>query len=104
MNENEHYQFIVSETDQEYIHIKLISGPYKDTIFKYGKINVEEKNDEGYLHFDYDVLQSNVMKPKKLEKNKDFQKYIGDLLVEIIARGLEEYNESRTTDTEESDL
>ena len=74
-------------------------------IFKYGKVSFDEKDDQGYLHFDYNVLQSTVMKPKKLEKNEDFKDCIGNLLVEIISnRLMESIDESGTTDIEESDL
>ena len=105
MQEGIDYCYIYPKTDGETVHIKFLDGPYKDTIFKYGKVKVEEKDDDAYLLFAYDVLESKKMKPKKLEKNEAFKTYIGDLLVEIISNGLQEQlDENGTTDIEESDI
>ena len=43
-----------------------------------------------YLLFGYDVIESSVDKPKKLEKDSDFKNYIGDLLVEIMSSNIEQ--------------
>jgi hypothetical protein len=67
-----------------------LEGPYKDTIFKYGKVKFKEENDQVYLLFAYDVLESPVKKPAKLEKDNDFKNYIGDLLVEIMSSNIEQ--------------
>ena len=67
-----------------------MDGPYKDTIFKYGKVKFKEEDQQMYLLFGYDVLESKVSKPKKLEKDEDFKNYIGDLLVEIMSSNIEQ--------------
>lgn len=99
------YTYIYPANDDTTVHIKLLSGDYVDTIFKYGKVDFEEKNEQAYLHFGFDVIQSTIMKPRKLEKNKDFRNYIGGLLIEIISANLDQeiIDESGTTDIEESD-
>jgi hypothetical protein len=99
------YIYITPASDPESVHIKFTDGEYKDTVFKFGNVKFEEKDDQGYLHFAYDVIQSPIMKPRKLEKNEDFKNYIGNLLIEIISGNLEQeiIDESGTTDTEESD-
>ena len=98
------YKFVFPANDDKSVHIKLIQGPYKDTIFKYGSVKFDEKDGDGYLLFDYNVIESTVMKPKKLEKDEHFKNIIGDLLVEMITTRLaEEVDETGTTDTEESD-
>ena len=98
------YKFVFPANDDKSVHIKLLQGPYKDTIYKYGQVKFDEKDGDGYLLFDYDVIESTVMKPKKLEKDEDFKNVIGDLLVEMISTRLaEEVDETGTTDTEESD-
>ena len=76
------YCFIYPKNDGTAVHIKFLEGPYKDTVFKYGKVKFKEENDQVYLLFAYDVLESTVKKPSKLEKDGDFKNYIGDLLVE----------------------
>jgi hypothetical protein len=84
------YCYIYPKTDETTVHIKFIDGPYKDTIFKYGKVKIKEENDQAYLLFAYDVLESTVEKPRKLEKDETFKNYIGDLLVEIMSSNMEQ--------------
>ena len=100
------YCFIYPKDDTTSVHIRFLSGPYKDTVFKYGKVKFEEKNDQVYLLFAYDVLESIVEKPKKLEKDEAFKNYIGDLLVEIMSGNMNEefIDENRASDTETPDL
>jgi hypothetical protein len=100
------YCFIYPKDDKTAVHIKFLEGPYKGTIFKYGKVKFEEKNDQIYLLFAYDVLESPVSKPKKMEKDPDFKNYLGDLLVEIMSSEIEQevIDETGTDDIKESDL
>lgn len=100
------YCFIYPKEDGAAVHIKLLTGPYTDTIYKYGKVKFREEGEQVYLLFAYDVLESPVMKPKKLEKDDDFKNYIGDLLVQLMSGNLEQdiIDESGTDDSKESDL
>jgi hypothetical protein len=100
------YCFIYPKNDGTSVHIRFLDGPYKDTIFKYGKVKFEEKNDQVYLLFAYDVLESPVDKPKKLEKDEKFKNYLGDLLVEIMGSNIEQEvaDETGTSDTKEFGL
>lgn len=106
MTEGLDYCFIYPKDDEQTVHVKLLEGQYKDTLFKYGKVKFEEKNDLMYLHFAYDVLESKADKPKKLEKDETFKNYIGDLLVEIMSGNLEQdiIDETGTNDSEKPDL
>ena len=90
MIEGVDYCYIYPKEDGELVHIKLLEGPYKDTIYKYGKVKFEEKGDQAHLIFAYDVLESPVDKPRKLEKNENFKNYIGDLLVEIMSSNIDQ--------------
>lgn len=100
------YCFIYPKDDGSSVHIKFLEGPYKNTTFKYGKVKVKEENDQVYLLFAYDVLESENFKPKKLEKDESFKNYIGDLLVEIMSSNIEQeiIDESGTNDSKESNL
>ena len=100
------YCFIYPQDDDQAVHIRLLDGPYKDTIFKFGKVKFEEKNDQMYLLFGYDVLESTVSKPRKLEKDDTFKNYIGDLLVEIMSGNMEMeiIDETGTDDITQPDL
>jgi len=106
MIEGVDYCFIYPKEDGTAVHIKLLEGPYKDTLFKYGKVKFKEENDQVYLLFAYDVLESNVDKPRKMEKDTDFKNYLGNLLVDIMSGNLEQdiIDESGTDDSNESYL
>lgn len=97
------YCFIYPKDDQQSVHIRLLEGKYKDTVFKYGKVKFEERAGNVYLLFAYDVIESKIAKPKKLEKDIGFKNYLGDLLVEIMSGNLEQdvIDETGTSDTEE---
>ena len=105
MVEGVDYCFIYPKEDEETVHIRLMEGPYKDTIYKYGRVGFEEKNEQVYLQFKFDVIESSIQK-KKLEKDNDFRNYIGDLLVEIMSSNIEQeiIDETGTIDSEESGL
>ena len=100
------YCFIYPKNDKTSVHIKFLEGPYKDTIFKYGKVKFKEENEQVYLLFAYDVLESPIKKPSKLEKDGTFKNYIGDLLVEIMSSNIEQevIDEAGTDDTKEPNL
>jgi hypothetical protein len=100
------YCYIYPKEDSQSVHIRLLEGPYKGTIYKYGKVNFEEKDELMYLHFGYDVIESTDKKPSKLEKDNEFKNYIGDLLVEIMSSNIEQevFDETGTDDSKESNL
>jgi hypothetical protein len=106
MIEGTDYCFIYPKNDDTTAHIRLLTGPYKDTVFKYGKVKFKEENDQVYLLFRYDVLESTVMKPSKMEKDQDVKNYLGDLLVEIMSANIEQdiIDETGTDDSQESNL
>lgn len=90
MIEGVDYCYIYPKDDATTVHIKLLQGPYKDTVYKYGKVKIEEKDEQFHLIFAYDVLESTVKKPKKLEVDEDFKNYIGDFLVEIMSSNIDQ--------------
>jgi hypothetical protein len=100
------YCFIYPKDDGQAVHIKLLEGPYKDTIFKFGKVKFEERHGNVYLLFAYYVLESPVMKPKKLESDETFKNYIGPLLVELMSGNIEQdiIDETGTDDIKEPNL
>ncbi len=105
MTEGIDYCFIYPKDDPQAVHVRLLEGKYKDTVFKYGKVKFEERAGNVYLLFAYDVLESPVDTPKKLQKDEVFKNYLGDLLVEVMSGNLEQdiIDETGTSDTEESD-
>ena len=99
------YCYIYPKDDGSAVHIKLLEGPYKSTVFKYGKVKFKEENEQLYLLFAYDVIESTVSKPKKLEKDEAFKNYIGDMLVEIMSSNMEQdiIDEAGTDNSQEFD-
>ena len=106
MIEGVDYCYIYPKEDAQGVHIKFLEGPYKGTIYKYGKVKFEEKGEQVHLLFGYDVIESDVMKPRKLEKNEAFKNYIGDLLVEIMSSNIEQevIDETGTSDNQIIDI
>lgn len=101
------YCFICPKDDDTIAHIKLLDGPYKNTIFKYGKVSFKiSDNGVAHLLFAYYVLESPVMSPKKMEKDSKFKQYAGDMLVSFMTANLDEdiIDETRNNDIEEPDL
>ena len=78
----------VSGEDEKWTAIKLseITGKYRDIIFKYGKVGVEEdkENDVASLQFEYDVLSSHDIEIKELDEDPEFKNLLGDILVHIL--------------------
>jgi hypothetical protein len=106
MTEGIDYCFIYPKDDNTAVNIRLLDGPYKDTIFKYGKVKFKEESEQIYLLFAYDVLESTVDTPKKLEKDGKFKDYLGDLLVELMSNNIEQeiVDEAGTDDIKNPDL
>jgi hypothetical protein len=99
------FVYLYPKEDTDSVHIKLLNDPYDGVVFKFGKVKVEEKDEQAYLHFEFHVIESYQIKPKKLEKDEDFKNFIGEMLVEIISSGMQEQlDENGTAYIEESDI
>ena len=63
---------------------------YEDVIYKYGKVNVQESEDESEasLQFDYDVLVSPKVSKEELYDDMDFKNLMGEILIYIIEEQL----------------
>jgi hypothetical protein len=106
MIEGVDYCYVYPKDEATTVHIHLLVGKYSGTVFKFGRVKIKEEVDGAHLLFAYDVLQSDVMKPAKLEKDEAFKNYIGDLLVEIMSSNIEQeiIDETGTDDIKESNL
>ena len=106
MTEGIDYCFIYPKDDNTAVNIRLLQGPYKDTLFKYGKVKFKDENEQIYLLFAYDVLESTVDKHTSLEKDGKFKNYLGDLLVELMSNNIEQeiVDETGTDDIKNPDL
>jgi len=90
---NDDFQFLVghviveSHSDKGLSAIKLTDAPYAGIVFSYGKVQFPEdvlEEEKCVISFDYDVYDN-----AGIEYNVDeFEKYIGDFLIELIVHQL----------------
>ena len=62
--------------------ITVINGSFAGTVFSLGEVSFPDEN-QPILSFRYHLLKGDV------SRNEEFEKEIGDLLVELIQEGLE---------------
>lgn len=90
--------------DEHCLPIELTNEPYNGTIISYGKLEIEEPEDDAedaILHFDV-TFHENPHNASVDDKN--FVAYAGEVLVQIIEQAVseEEMNEDRGDNTSES--
>jgi hypothetical protein len=74
----------------ETVPIQILTGPYKDVIYRYIKIAVQEKEDgHAVLQFIYDLLELGEHFETKLRADKRFVEHLGLLLNSFILETLE---------------
>jgi hypothetical protein len=103
--------FVVVESRADGLEaIKLTEEPFAGIIYNYGKVSFDEDDvaDKITISFDYSIIDYGG---KKVTDPKAFENYIGDILTELIHRGVAEndltytggVDENRTKDSEQSD-
>lgn len=93
--------------------IKLTEEPFSGIMYTYGKVTFDEDegNNAATLNFEYEVLD---WANKDMTDMSPFERYIGDILQELIHEGIRENNltytggteidANRTKDSEQSDI
>lgn len=72
------------------VPIEILSGPYKGIVLRYTKVMIKEQERENALiKFDYDLIETNKFKEKKLRQDKLFQEHIGLILNDMILETIE---------------
>lgn len=100
------YEFIFPEGgEKDEARIKLLAGNYKDTVYWYGRVSIEEdkKSEQAILSFNYEVLQNTDGSTKNLEKNEDFKSHIGNILLGMIMERFSEDNLEKIEVSENTD-
>ena len=116
----EHYEFVSSPEGDE-MYIELVGDtPWKGTVYKYGKVGVALKDeykdavpedapaDALTLKYEYDIVsvpEELVGKDFPDDLFMDFERLLGDILVDIMEKDFEEKkgeNETNTDNTEAS--
>ena len=81
-------RYVVLENKHDSLQaIKLTEEPYEGIIYSYGKVSFDPNEDTGHLkiNFEYEVHDYN---DKQLSDKQPFEKYIGDILQELIVEGV----------------
>ena len=91
--------------------IKLTEEPFSGIMYTYGKVTIGEDEEIATIHFEYEVLD---WAGKALTDKTPFEKYIGDILTELLHEGVRDNNltytggteidANRTKDSEQSDI
>ena len=61
--------------------VELLEGPYKGTLFKFGRVELIEEDDCLRVKFEYETEAGD-------RKDSDFVQHIGPILVELIDKGV----------------
>lgn len=81
------YIFVDDPTNDKIYAIRLVSGPYRETVYKYAniKINEDASNDLCTLSYAYSIISTHHKTDKEsLHSDTQFKNYIGDILSDIL--------------------
>jgi hypothetical protein len=82
------YIFVDDPTNDKVYAIRLVSGPYAGTIYKYANIKISEdtKKEVCTLSYAYNIMSTpNGCDKETLNRDVDFKNYIGDVLSDILS-------------------
>lgn len=85
------------------VPIEILTGPYKNVIFRYVRVSVKEKEEgEAVLQYQYELLEMGSHTETQLRKDERFSRHLGVMLNHLILESLEtNNNENRENHTEE---
>ena len=88
--EDKHYQIIPDKGDDQAWNVRIMAGPYTETVLKYGVVKFNGKGKDKYMSFNFDIIYTPDTELKK--ENVELQEFAGNLLEQMMARGIEEGN------------
>jgi hypothetical protein len=81
------YIFVDDPSNDKVYAIRLVSGKYADTVYKYANIKISEdtQKEECTLSYAYRIMSTAHKYDKEtLDADVDFKNYIGDILSDIL--------------------
>jgi len=87
MKENEDYELITHDGLAEAWAVRIMSGPYIETVFMFGAVSFNEVED--HMSFNFEILETPDPDHVTTD-NIELQEYVGNILQDIILRGLKE--------------
>ena len=79
------------------VKLKFTNTSFDDIIFTLGKVSFTDTGDGATLHYEYDVVEHT----NKYQKN-DLDKLMGDFIMQLLDRGVEENNLVYTGGTDDN--
>ena len=95
---NKDYQFHHFE-NTDLTGIRLLTGDYREVVYFYGRVGIEELGEVASLKFDYEIHDAGKHTVESLQSDEKFVTLIGDILRELLING-----QTRTINTEEPNL
>ena len=92
------YQFHHFE-NSDLTGIRLLKGDYREVVYFYGRVGIEEQGELASLKFDYEIHEPGNHTVESLQSDEKFVILIGDILKELLING-----QTRTINPEESHL
>lgn len=87
---NNTYSFVESATSGEEWHVKINDGDYKGIVYKYGKIQIHEIDEEANLKFQFKIIDlPEHLSEEELNSDAVFMTQLGDILTHIIEDSLD---------------
>jgi hypothetical protein len=77
--------------------IKLLTGPYKDVVYRYATLSVKENTDEtATVSFQYELYEMGEHTETALRKDNRFEKHIGLILNSLVLDAVEHMEKTPT--------
>lgn len=88
LSEGVHYELIPLEEDVDAWAVRILEGPYSETVIKFGKVEFDGRESETFMKFNFDIIKS---PDEELVADQDvgLQEFAGDILQDITLKGLE---------------
>jgi hypothetical protein len=84
---------LVEKEDIDYYGFKIQEGEYKDVIYYYGEVKIEEHTDkdQAVLNFNYQIDKGNEKYSiEELQDSIKFNNLMGDILAEVLDKDNDE--------------
>ena len=85
--ENMTYQLVPGDEGDQHWLVRFLDGPFAETVIQFGSISFNEEA-EGVMTFNFFVKSS--PDSELTSQDEDLQEWAGDVLQEIIRRGIED--------------
>ena len=87
MKENVDYELVPFEESSDHWAVRILTGDFVETIIRFGAIAANEK--AGHLSFNFSVLHNVESEEIVTENNPELQKVAGQILNNILEKGIE---------------